>query len=399
MAVNTEKLSHTGAELDRAVAGWLNTLIPAYTLPEQVTFKAALDPTVPQVHLYWAWENTENAGGIMIRRKLGSLPEHSGDGELVCNIEGTETTTFDDVGFDKDDATQVGTMAAPVEWHYRAFPYNVNLQNQTHYQTTVNLGVISVNVYFLEASTTLASIALGGDFVFGKWNSTQLIWRVANIQEDRAQVILATNFLKITAQFDEREPNNPNTDRNNGNNIWSLSNIRQWLNADGAAGEWYVESHDYDACSTTTKNRMGFLHEFTEAEKGIIIPETHTMLLPNIDGGGTETVVDTVWLPSRDEMGLGSENSNYPEGSVFQLFDGDLNTNANRADGWNVVYWLRTANASFANYARYVAAAGSLSNNYVSANNSYAVRAGLTIPLSTILSYNEETGYHEVVAV
>jgi len=397
MAQNIEQLSHTGQELDKAIAGWLNTLIPAYTLPEQVTFRAALDPTVPQVHLYWAWESTDYASGIMIRRKVGSLPEHSEDGELVCNITGTETTTYDDAGFDMEDPEQVGTMAAPVTWYYRAFPYNTNLQNQTHYQTTVNLGVISVNVYYLAESTTLTSIALGGDFVFGRWNSTPLIWRVANIQEDRAQVILATNFLKITAQYDEREPNNPITDRNNGNNRWSLSNIRQWLNSDGAAGEWYVESHDYDAASNTTKNRSGFLYEFTEAEKGIIIPEEHTMLLPSIDGGGTETVVDTVWLPSRDEMGLGSENNSYPEGSVFQLFDGDLNTNANRADGWNVIYWLRTAYASIAINARYVAAAGSLGSHI--AYNSFAVRAGLTIPLSTVLSYNEETGYHEAVVV
>jgi len=121
------------------------------------------------------------------------------------------------------------------------------------------------------------------------------------------------------------------------------------------------------------------------------------MLLPSIDGGGTETVVDTVWLPSRDEMGLGSENNSYPEGSVFQLFDGDLNTNANRADGWNVIYWLRTAYASIAINARYVAAAGSLGSHI--AYNSFAVRAGLTIPLSTVLSYNEETGYHEAVVV
>ena len=398
MAQNIEQLSHTGQELDKAIAGWLNTLIPAYTLPEQVTFRAALDPTVPQVHLYWAWERTDYASGIMIRRKVGSLPEHSEDGELVCNITGTDTTTYDDAGFDMEDPERVGTMAAPVTWYYRAFPYNTNLQNQTHYQTTVNLGVITVNVYYLAESTTLASIALGGDFVFGRYGTTQLVWRVADIREDRVKVIMASNVLKsYTTQFDEREPNNPNTDRNNGNNRWALSNIRQWLNADKAGGEWYVPQHDYDNVATGTANRNGFLYDFTEAEKGIIIPETHTVLLPNIDGGGTETVVDAVWLPCNEEMGFASENKNYPEGTVFQLFDGDNNTNAARADGYGVNYWLRTASASSANYARHVYASGGLGSYF--AYNSYAVRAGLTIPLSTVLSYNEETGYHEAVVV
>ena len=398
MAQKMEQLSHTGEELDKAIAGWLNTLIPAYTLPEQVTFKAALDPTVPQVHLYWAWENTDYASGIMIRRKVGSLPEHSEDGELVCNITGTDTTTYDDSGFDMEDPEQVGTMAAPVTWYYRAFPYNTNLQNQTHYQTTVNLGVISVNVYYLAESTTLASIIAGANFVFGSYGDKQLVWRVANIGEDRAQVILDSNILAITVQYDSPETNNTNTDRKSyGNNRWSLSNIRQWLNADGAAGEWYEASHDYDVAIAATQNRNGFLYGFTEAERGIIIPETHTMVLPNIDGGGTETVVDTVWLPSRTEMGLGNENNNYPEGEVFEIFDGDLNTNANRADGFAVNYWLRSANVGNANQARGVNGSGALGNNL--ANLNYAVRAGLTLPLSTVLSYNEETGYFEAVVV
>ena len=391
MAMNTEKLSHTGAELDRAVAGWLNTLIPAYTLPEQVSFTAALDPTVPQVHLYWAWKNTENASGIMIRKKQGALPEHSADGVLVCNIAGTDTEAYDDTDFDAADAAEVGTMAEPVTWYYRAFPYNTNAQNQTHYQTSVNLGCISVNVYYLAASTTLASLVAKSTFEFGRYGDKALIWRVAHIEEDRVRVIMDSNILATTIQFDAPETNNTNTDRKNyGNNRWSLSNHRQWLNTDKAGGEWFEAQHDYDVCSSGLVNKNGFLHDFTEAEKGIIIPQTRTCLLPNIDGGGTETVIDTVWVPNRDELGLGSENSSYPEGTVFQIFDGDDNTNANRADGYGVNYWTSTANAGNASHVRSVTSAGGL--YYSSAGISIAVRAGLTLPLSTVLTYDEETG-------
>ena len=389
MAMNTEKLSHTGAELDRAVAGWLNTLIPAYTLPEQVSFTATLDPTVPQVHLFWVWRNTENASGIMIRKKQGALPEHSADGTLVCNISGTDTESFDDTDFDAEDTEQVGTMADPVTWYYRAFPYNTNAQNQTHYQTSTNLGCISVNVYYLEASTTLASLALKGTFEFGRYGDKALIWRIAHIEEDRVRVILDSNILAFTCQFDAPETGNTNTDRASyGNNRWSLSNLRQWLNTDQAGGEWFEAQHDYDVCSSGLVNRNGFLYGFTEAEKGIIIPQSRTCLLPTIDGGGTETIVDTVWVPTRTELGLGNENSSYPEGEVFQIFDGDDNTNANRADGYGVVYWTSTANASYAYYVRYVAAAGSLILSY--ANHSFAIRAGLTLSLSTVLTYDEE---------
>lgn len=391
MAMKTEKLSHTGAELDRAVSGWLNTLIPTYTLPEQVHFTAALDPTVPQVHLYWVWKNTENANGIMIRKKQGALPEHSADGVLVCNITGTETEEFDDTAFDAADPTQVGTMADPVTWYYRAFPYNTNAQNQTHYQASVNLGCISVGVYYLEAATTLASLIAKSTFEFGRYGGKPLIWKVAHIEEDRMRVIMAENTLGFTIQFDAPETNNPNTDRKSyGNNRWSLSNHRQWLNTDKAGGEWFEAQHDYDVCSSSVVNKDGFLHDFTEAEKGIIIPQTRICLLPNIDGGGTETIVDKVWVPCLEELGFASENKNYPEGTVFQIFDGDDNTNANRADGYGVNYWTSTATAGSASIVRYVTSAGGPHNN--SANISYAVRAGLTLPLSTVITYDEETG-------
>ena len=391
MAISTERLSHTGAELDRAIAGWLYNPVPAYTLPEQVTFTAALDPTAPKVHLYWIWRNTENASGIMIRKKRGALPEHSADGELVCDIPGTDTETFDDAAFDAADPEQVGSMAEPVTWYYRAFPYNINQQSQTHYQTTVNLGCISVNVYYLAASTTLASLTAGATIEYGRYGDKALIWRIANVEEDRVKILMDSNILGINVQFDAPETNNPNTDRKNyGNNRWSLSNYRQWLNTDKSAGEWFVAQHDYDVGSSSLVNRNGFLHDFTDAEKGIIIPELHVCLLPNIDGGGTETVIDTVWAPCREELGFTSENTTYPEGTIFEIFDGDNKTDAARADGYGVNYWTRTAHAGNAYYVRNVTSAGGLYDH--NASHSYAVRAGLTLPLSTVLTYDEETG-------
>lgn len=202
---------------------------------------------------------------------------------------------------------------------------------------------------------------------------------------------MAENTLGFTIQFDALETNNPNTDRkNSGNNRWSLSNHRQWLNTDKAGGEWFEAQHDYDVCSSSVVNRNGFLYEFTEAEKGIIIPQTRICLLPNIDGGGTETIVDRVWVPCLEELGFASENKNYPEGTVFQIFEGDDNTNANRAEGYGVNYWTSTASAGYASIVRYVSSAGGL--DYHGAYYSYAVRAGLTLPLSTVLTYDEETG-------
>lgn len=51
-------------------------------------------------------------------------------------------------------------------------------------------------------------------------------------------------------QFDAAEPSN--TDKNRklaGNNNWSLSNLRQWMNKSGL--NWYTAQHIYDATPTT----------------------------------------------------------------------------------------------------------------------------------------------------
>lgn len=391
-------LEHSGAELDRAISQFRANYLPmTYTLPEQVLLSASLDPTEPVVHVHWAWPSTDYVDGIIIRRKLGSLPEHTEDGKLVCTISGTSTLSFDDDDFDKDDAADVGTLDAPVKWYYRAFPYNVNGQTQTHYQTTLNRGYLTVNVYWLPESTTLASLPLGGLVEFGHYGTTALVWKAAHKLSDRVKFISNSSQLGSLV-FDAPEPSNANGDRRSyGSNRYSTSNLRQWLNTDEAANAWFEAQTDTDVCNSTLKAKNGFLYSFTETEKGLIIPEQRTVVLSSTDGGGSESVADIVWLPSRTELGLGNESSANPEGEIFQLFDGDGNTDANRAAGFGTTYWLCTPYSSSAYHVRGVTASGALSG--VIAFNSIAVRAGLSLPLTVPITYDNEKGYYTVVAV
>jgi len=390
-------LEHTGADLDLAIAQFRAGYLPqTYTLPEQVLFTATLDPTSPSVHLYWAFPSTENVSGIIIRRKKGSLPAHTEDGTLVCNVSGTSTLHYEDE-FDEDDSASVGTLLEPVTWYYRAFPYNTNGQAQTHYQTTLNRGYMAVNVYWLPESTTLTTLPVGGIVEFGAYGSTPLVWKVADKQADRARILLNSPLLGNSA-FDKPEPDNANGDRRGyGSNRYSTSNLRQWLNSAGDANSWFTAQTDTDVCDNSLKAKNGFLHDFTAAERSLIVPEQKVCVLPSVDGGGTETIADTVWLPSRTEVGLGDEVANSPEGAVFQLFDGDGNTNANRAEGFGTNYWLSTPNSSYANYVRNVYSSGALGHN--NAYNSFAVRAGLSIPLTAPIVYNTELGRYQVVVV
>ena len=49
--MNKKILTHTGNELDTAIDAFIASNADTYTLPEQVIFGAALDPTEPLVHL------------------------------------------------------------------------------------------------------------------------------------------------------------------------------------------------------------------------------------------------------------------------------------------------------------------------------------------------------------
>ncbi len=391
-------LEHSGADIDLAVAQFRANYLPhTYTLPEQVLFTATLDPTAPKVNLHWAWPSTDYVSGLIVRRKAGSLPEHTEDGELVCTISGTSTLSYVDDNFDKDDDTEVGTLSEPVTWYYRAFPYNTNGQAQTHYQTAFNRGYMAVNVYYLPESATLSTLPVGAVIEFGRYGSTALLWKVAHILSDRAKVISSKTQLG-TIVFDAKEPNSANGDRMSyGSNRYSTSNIRQWLNTYGEAQQWFEPQTDTDVCDSTLNNKNGFLHDFTAAERGAILPEQKVCVLTSVDGGGTETVADLVWLPSRTELGLGDESSASPEGEIFQLFDGEGNTNANRAEGFGTTYWISTPNSSSASFVRVVAASGALNDN--SAYVSYAVRAGLSLSLTTPLVYDTEAGHYKVVVV
>lgn len=392
MAINTEKLSHTGAELDQAVTDWLNTLTPVYTLPAQVKFSAVCNPTVPSVNVSWVWGDTEFASGIMVRRKLGEIPQHVGDGELVCNIEGCETVSYEDTNFSADDASMVGTYDAPVIWYYRAFPYNINGQYQTHYQTSAEYGLKEVGVYSLADGSMLSTLSLEDTFLFGRFGEQELVWRIMSIKNDRMFVALHYDQL-FGAQFDAAEPNNTNSNRkSSGNNRYSVCNARQFLNATGSAGEWFEAQTDTDVLGNAYTNKAGFLSGFTEAERNLIIPETLVCSIPDEDGGGTETITDLVWLPSYNQMyGSGTE------GDIFDVFSGGNNTNAKRIENWAVAHWTRSFNPGTAHQVRYVYNSGFASACY--ASYAISLRAGLSLPLSSFLTYDEERGMFRVHAV
>ena len=147
-------------------------------------------------------------------------------------------------------------------------------------------------------------------------------------------ITLMTKNIIRKAVFDAAEPTNPLTDpiwggesrAYDGNNRWSVSNIRQWLNSSGEAGKWFTKQHDYDEPPTSDyiydlngayAGDPGFLAGFSDEVIQHFTDITNTTLLHELDRVGSETsetTVDKVFLPSYTEMGFG-DNHGIAEGA------------------------------------------------------------------------------------
>ena len=147
------------------------------------------------------------------------------------------------------------------------------------------------------------------------------------------------------AAFDANEPKNPDPDRKYlGNNCWSKSNIRQWLNSSGATNSWFTSQHKYDTApnvknvgytkSGTYANEPGFLAGFSDDVLQHFTDITNKTVLCDADGGGSETTIDRVFLASYTEM-FGLNNSGISEGSYLSVRYPDNNSRIkNGAFGW-----------------------------------------------------------------
>ena len=184
--------------------------------------------------------------------------------------------------------------------------------------------------------------------------------------ESKPTITLMTKKVIRVAVFDGKELNNPQRNRQYyGNNRWLVSNIRQWLNSNDAANEWFTPQHEYDETPSMTNimqnavygdsaayaNDPGFLAGFSDDMKQhFAIVRNKTILCDydkNLLSKDYEETEDKVFLPSYTEMGFGNLDSNNPEGSpLSQKFTDDESRKKPgeyvEGVGNDTLYWMRT---------------------------------------------------------
>ena len=218
--------------------------------------------------------------------------------------------------------------------------------------------------------------------------------------------LVAANILKL-ACFDAKESGNGDSSRRNyGNNRYSLSNLRQWLNKSGSP--WYQAQHGADAAPTNANvwdgyneydDEAGFLTGFSAQMLAAILNTTLTVAKASVDGGGSETVTDKVFLLSKAEVGLGAENG-VSEGSTLAMFSDNSGrqcrptaqavsnseyktSSLSASQYW--YYYLRSPSASYSYIVRYVNSDGTLYDSRA-CNGYYGVRPALNLSSSILVS-------------
>jgi hypothetical protein len=244
-----------------------------------------------------------------------------------------------------------------------------------------------------------------------KYYGSPIVWVIADKNHagyPANSVTLLSKYILTLKCSDAMEPSNDNSDRQSyGNNRYLYSNIRQWLNSAAAAGAWYTAQHSADEPPNSANvwngyneydAEAGFQNDFSANFRNALLSTSLTVVKASVDGGGTETVVDKVFLLSTTEVGLADEG--YAEGSKLALFSDNTSrlayptalcvsnseytdTSLKTDSPWN--WWLRTPYAYGASHVRRVNSGGRLSNSGAAYGNC-GIRPACNLPSSILVS-------------
>jgi hypothetical protein len=219
-----------------------------------------------------------------------------------------------------------------------------------------------------------------GDYVtMGTYNGEDILWRCVDIDEN-GPLMLADEILCNKA-FDAKTSANSETGSHSRDsyraeyysNYWADSNIRSWLNSNAAEVEWlcgnppsasYVTDNAYD-------QEAGFLTKFTLSQRYVMKSVTQKSLLakPDITETTKGEALHKYKSTISDVIGDNYDSAYYEDVTdkmflldVKQLYAVYDNRSVLGDDYYiaNSSYWLRSPEATYGTFVRYVDSSGSV---------------------------------------
>lgn len=161
-----------------------------------------------------------------------------------------------------------------------------------------------------------------------------------------------------------------------GNNRYSVSAMRQYLNSSAAAGSVWTPKHNFDRAPSWAASTAGFLNGMDEDFLSVIGEVTKVTALNTVsDGGGSETTTERFFLLSRSEVYGGNEVTG-GEGAAYPYYanysdlaapgTGDDTNRIKYRNGSAQYWWLRSPYAGYASNVR-----GVYTTGYVGGSGAY----------------------------
>lgn len=298
--------------------------------------------------------------------KLKATPNENGSYDMYDEV--SDISTFASSEFIVEKSV---LWEQTKDFYARQFTYNSKKQYQTMLEGAVAYLPIMPDGQELSKLPSKSKVKLG------KFNGIPLKWLVCRDSVDQSlRLVLDGESVGVIGNkmFDNKEPNNSDSDRMNyGNNRYIWSNIHQWLNSSNPANGWYSSQHSADAAPDYT-NVAGFLYEWTEKEISVLENASWVVTKSSVDGGGTESFQGRIVLPSTTEIGLESGTG----GSKLDIFNSDSDRVVT-----GEYYWCRTPYPPLPSVARIVDTNGTITQRKAYYTD-FGVRP-LCKPIQTIL--------------
>lgn len=184
--------------------------------------------------------------------------------------------------------------------------------------------ILSILIFKLN-TPSISEYNLGETVVFGSYNDEPIEWRVLKISDDGKEAILISSDIISMKAYDAAEGGNFNSldDEDywskdtpadydydlqiqvRGNNDWSTSNIRTWLNSESEVVTYEDQaplSHAMSEGYNGYHNEAGFLNGFTDEELNALVETTLSTPGNVLSNETVITTTDRVFLLSKDEL-------------------------------------------------------------------------------------------------
>ena len=177
-----------------------------------------------------------------------------------------------------------------------------------------------------EEHTGSQELKVGDTITFGQYQNEKIEWRVLKISEDKKEAVLIAKDILSMKAFDAAEGGTYNVDADGkdyyqseseadtnlelqievrGNNDWSTSNIRTWLNSEEEVVKYEDQAPTTTAMSEKKNgynNEPGFLYEFQEEELAAIKTVQNKTTGNALSKEKEIETEDRVWLLSMEEL-------------------------------------------------------------------------------------------------